>query len=302
MKKKVISTVLVVVISVELIGRWCGLTNVPLYVSSDKFEYIPKPNQNVTIYRNRFATNEYSMRSDPLEKNDTTVVLLLGDSVLFGGSQVDQDSLASTILEKKLSQTFNRRIRVLNISSKSWGPDNAAAYVRQYGTFGADMIVLVFSSGDAHDGMTFKPVVGLTDTYPDKNVQWAWEKIVNFAPEILRVLWLKRDPKALNRELMIGDSPEFNPGFAYFDSLTKAKCIPYGVYLHRTTDEIERGKYDKGGNEIVAFCQQHRIPLIQAAEHHSMYIDNIHLNMEGHRFLAQFLYPFIQSHLRVAKL
>ena len=305
MKKRVIVTVSVlsiIIISVELIGRWCGLTSVPLYVASDQFEYISKPNQDVTIYRNRFATNEYSMRSDPIEKNDTTVVLLIGDSVLFGGSQVDQDSLASTILEKKLSRTLNRQIRVLNISAKSWGPDNAAAYVRRYGTFNADMIVLVFSSGDAHDGMTFKPVVGLTDTYPDKNVQWAWEKIMSFAPEILRVLWLKRDPKALNRELMIGNSPEFNSGFAYFDSLTKAKCIPFGIYLHKTTDEIGRGKQDKGGNEIIAFCKQRHIPLIQANEQPSMYIDNIHLNMKGHRLLAQFLFPFLQSHLQSAKL
>lgn len=300
MKKRIIifSLICITVVSVEMIGRWFGLTNVPLFMASDKFEYISKPNQDVTIYRNHFITNKYSMRSGPIEKNDTTVILLLGDSVLFGGSQVDQDSLASTILENRLSRMFKRRIRVLNVSSKSWGPDNAAAYVRQYGTFGADLIMLVFSSGDAHDNMSFKPVVGLSDNYPDKNVQWAWEKIGSFGPEILKVMIHKRDQKAINQELLINEAAEFNPGFAYFDSLTKTKCISFGIYLHKTTDEIKRKKLVKGGNEIIAFCRQHHIPVVQANEQPAMYIDNIHLNKKGQRFLAQALFPFIKSHLQ----
>lgn len=57
---------------------------------------------------------------------------------------------------------------MLNISAGSWGPDNCAAYLKEKGTFGAEGIILVVSSHDAHDNMNWQTVVGQSVAFPDK--------------------------------------------------------------------------------------------------------------------------------------
>jgi hypothetical protein len=162
----------------EGIGRFYGLCDVPLYIKSPTYEYIHAPNQSHIIYRNHFDTNAWSMRSKAIDpQKDTTIVVLIGDSVINGGNLTDQDSLASTLLENRLTAIARRNIRVLNISGGSWGPDNAAAYLKEQGLFDADAMVLVCSSHDAYDNMTFTEVVGQHPQFPERQVLLAWQKI-----------------------------------------------------------------------------------------------------------------------------
>lgn len=91
-----------------------------------------------------------------------TIVLGLGDSVLYGGVQTDQDSLAISIFSSLTGY------QMLNISAGSWEPDNCAAYLKHFGTFNAKAIFLVVSSHDAHDNITHQPVVGIHPSYPNK--------------------------------------------------------------------------------------------------------------------------------------
>ena len=100
----------------------------PLYYASNKYEYMPCPNQSGIRFGNHYRYNSYSQRSD--EPDSTKLhVLGLGDSVLYGGTQTDQDSLATSLFTKDTG------IQMLNISAGSWGPDNCAAYLKEYGLF-----------------------------------------------------------------------------------------------------------------------------------------------------------------------
>ena len=120
----ILLTVLLTAIIVELVGRYAfGFGNPPIHVSDPDFEYIQAPNQDVTRLGNKIITNEYSMRSKPLTESDSVYILGLGDSVINGGAQTTQDSLATTILENELSEKYNKKVRVLNISAGSWGTD-----------------------------------------------------------------------------------------------------------------------------------------------------------------------------------
>lgn len=293
--KRIIKGLLIVGISVvvtgESIGRYYGLTSFPLFISSPDFEYISAPNQDVTIYRNRFVTNQYSQRSFFLQKTDTLVYLLIGDSVVYGGNSIDQDSLASTILETKLRRKTGRPVRVLNISSKSWGLDNAAAYLRKYGSFSADKVVLVVSSHDAYDNMTFKPIVGVDDSHPEQNAKLAWSKIIEKAWPVIRDKLRGNAVKVDTSGLT--ETRTFNSGFDSFRTLTDTLHIPLYVYFHKTTDEIQTNKFDKGGDEIRAYCQRHSIPLLDNNETPNLYEDYIHFNKSGQRFLSDRLYPVL---------
>jgi hypothetical protein len=280
---------------VELVGRYYGLTNYPLYNASNDFEYLLKPNQNVTIYRNRFITNDYSMRSDPINPKDTLVVLLLGDSVINGGNSIDQDSLASTMLEKELLYKYGKKVRVLNISDKTWSPDNNVAYLKKFGLFHADMLLLVANSGDAFDPMTFRPIVGVASTHPAENQLFAWQNIVAKAWPILEnKIFKKQEP-----ENKIEKNEKFVKGFTDLDSIARKLQIPFYVYLHRTQPELLKNKLDPGGLEIMNFCKEKQVPFTGNQFNKSYFIDEIHLNNRGQKALANDLLPIIHEKLKL---
>ena len=267
----------------ELVGRYYGLCSYPLYIESDEYEYIHAPNQDLMIYGNHFITNEYSMRSAPIDlEKDTSVVLLIGDSVINGGNLTDHEDLASTILEKRLSKHFGKSIRVLNISAGSWGPDNGAAYVKKHGMFNADVIVLVVNSGDAYDNMTFEGLLGQHISHPKKQVPFAWNKLYAKV-----VNWLNPPPFKETTDL------RFNTGFDFFVKKSNENNIPIIIYLHAVKREIKRNNYYKQGKKIINFCEVNRIPLVKELDlvvGQSHLLDHIHYNKQGQQFLAENLF------------
>lgn len=300
--KVVIPLVATILVAGELIGRYYGLTNFPLYDSSADFEYLMKPNQDVRIYGNHFVTNEFSMRSAPVADSDTIVVLLLGDSVINGGNLIDQDSLASTILEKELISRYNKPIRVLNISDKTWSPDNIVAYLKKYGVFNAKMFLLVANSGDAFDPMTFHPIVGVASTHPDKNAVFAWQKIVEKVWPIIedKFSFIKLDSKE-NLHLTVNNTPFVN-GFNDLYNLSVELGIPFYIYLHQAQSELAKNELDFGGKSILEFCEHKKIPVTVNRLDYSCFDDEIHLNNKGQKAVANDLMPLIQEGMRLNKL
>lgn len=293
-----IGLILFFAIGGELVGRYYGLCTVPLYVENPKYEYIHAPNQRMYIYRNKFFTNQYSMRGNSIDvTKDTSVVLFIGDSVINGGNIMDQDSLASTILEKELTKELKKNIRVLNVSAGSWGPDNAAAYFDQYGLFNADFIVLVVSSHDAHDNMAHEKIVGVHPQFPNKQVLFAWEKIIERGRQQIEERYLnKYRSSKINSDLGIGEDSTFNSGFAYFETISKKYDIPLLVYLHCTREELNTGAIMNSGTEIINFCQKDSINVIEELKlqiNQSYLRDGIHYNSRGQRFLADQLFPYL---------
>ncbi|KAA9353459.1 hypothetical protein [Larkinella humicola] len=284
---------------VELAGRYYGLTNYPLYDASSEYEYLLKPNQDVRIYRNRFTTNEFSMRSAPIAKTDTLVVLLVGDSIINGGNSIDQDSLASTLVEKELLRKYGKKVRVLNISDKTWSPDNVVAYLKKFGVFGADMILMVANSGDAFDPMTFQPIVGVTSTHPDKNDAFAWPKLVVKAWATVEDRYFRSEEPATKEEKTAEKPENLVKGFADLDSIARQLNIPFFLYLHRSQSELTKNTVDRGGLVIEEFCQKNHIPMRINRMDFDMFNDEIHLNSKGQKALAKDLLPIIQSELKL---
>ncbi len=303
--------ILLAAIGTELFLRFqYGFCQAPLYVSDADFEYIYAPNQEVNRFGNRVITNRMSMRSAEISENDTTVILLIGDSVINGGSLTDHDSLASTLLEKRLSSTLQRTVRVLNISAGSWGPDNGAAYLKKHGIFSANLICLVASSHDAHDNMVHHDVVGIDTNLPAVQYSFALEELwkryiypqyfhnksrfdISYAP----------DTTAIHRPGIRKDGVGFNTGFGALRDIALANNIPYLIYLHPETFEIMAGKYNDQGDEIIHFATRDSVTLIRELDlgiSLGLYrrYDHIHYNSEGQRFLANKLYPIFLKYLK----
>lgn len=278
----------------ELVLRYVfGFCDALLYRQSDKYEYIAQPNQN----RHRFGAyihyNSFSQRNG--EPDSTKVrVLGLGDSVLFGGTWMDQDSLASTLFSEETGK------QMLNISAGSWGPDNCAAYLKEKGTFGASAMILVCSSHDAYDVMTYVPVVGVVPTYPDRQYKLAWTELIDryIVPRI-RMMFGKTEQKLDPDEQVVKNSEFkntvrqksslFNNGFDQLLDMSQKKNIPMAIYLHAERDEINAGRYNEMGQKIIEWAAEHDVCLMEglkAGETEDMYHDKIHFNEAGQRFLA----------------
>lgn len=93
--------ILILLIALEIILRtiW-GFGKMPLYVASTEWEYMPMPGQSGRRLGNSYYFNRYGMRSDEVDPTKK-LVLGLGDSVLNGGVQTEQDSLATSIFQQK---------------------------------------------------------------------------------------------------------------------------------------------------------------------------------------------------------
>lgn len=269
-----------------------GFCDAVLYQSSPAYEYIAQPNQHRYRFFSHIDYNSYSQRSEEPDSTKT-IVLGLGDSVILGGTMLDQDSVATTLFSKETG------MQMLNISSGSWGPDNCAAYLKEKGTFVAKAMVLVCSSHDAFDVMSHVPVVGIYPNYPDKQYKLAiWEVIDRYLMPRIKVYFRGKqllDPDAQVVEKVKSDegvaqkSFNFDPGFDQLLQISEEKHIPFFIYLHPEKGEVENNEYKEGGKLIIDWANTHHVKLVDGLKEGvttDMFRDVIHLNEKGQRNLA----------------
>ena len=261
----------------------------PLYAASDKYEYMALPNQSGVRFGNRYYYNVFGMRSDEVNPHKKHI-LGLGDSVIYGGVQTDQDSLATSLFSAETG------MQMLNISAGSWGPDNCAAYLKENGMFDAKGIFLLVSSHDAHDNMDFMPVVGVQPSYPDEQYPCAIAEVLcrYIYPRYIQPLFdrsnkeLDPDQKVLAGIGIHKNGKCFNPGFDQLKSMADSAKIPFVVYLHAEQGELMVKKYNEQGDEIIAWCKKNQVRLIEDLHLLTVddYRDDIHINAKGQRIVA----------------
>lgn len=284
-----VPAILLLLIGTEIyLRKYWGFCDSVLMMENKHYEYIAQPNQDRFRFRHHVQYNSFSMRS-PEPDTSAWVILGFGDSVINGGVMVDQDSLATTLLSAQLSNSLHRKVQVLNISAGSWGPDNNYAYLQEKGNFNAKMILLVASSHDAYDNMDFIPVIDKMHRFESKQYHFAiWELIHKYI--------LPRMSDSFSHEDPVGKkSNTFNTGFASLDKYCKDRGIPFIIYLNPDKYELEGKGYHKEGREIIRFCEENNIPLIQGLNNTlpGDYRGAIHMNDSGQRHMAKAILPVI---------
>ena len=272
-------------ITIEFLLRvmW-GFGTMPLYLVSNKYEYIFAPNQEMNRFGVHFYTNSFSQRSNEPD-NNRKIVLGLGDSVINGGAQTDNDSLATSIV------SVSMEYQMLNISAGSWGPDNCAAYLKEYGLFDAKAIFVVLSSHDANDLMDFTPTVGVHKAYPKENYLLATFEVLDryIIPRIFKTKeTLNPDEKVLKG---IDKGSDWNKGWDELKEIAKQADIPLILILHAEQSEWEVGEYNDKGKMIEQWAIVNKIKLIKDITFlkKENYRDQIHINSSGQRVLAHLI-------------
>ena len=164
-------TVIVLLVLGEIIARFAGLGDPPLSMVDPQCEYRFKPSMTYHRFGHLLQYNAYSMRSEdfPPHKTDPHElrVMVVGDSVVNGGVRIDQSKLATTLMQSRLQKDLNRPVIVGNASAGGWGPPNELGYLQEFGTFDADVVVLVFNSEDSFGVLDGKPKIGVLREFPD---------------------------------------------------------------------------------------------------------------------------------------
>ena len=277
----------------EIALRLVGFGQIPTYYVSLDYEYAMNPNQDLKRFGNRIFINSLGMRSEEL-RPDAVKILKFGDSVLNGGVASDQSELTSFLLEADLNSNrlLSKDYQVLNVSAGSWGPDNAYAWMEKHGDFNAKAIVLLFSSHDWQDQMSYVNVVGNIPFYPDKNptlaiidaLYWTYTRIFD------TVDWNNLGVVKGG----VANDYDHNIGWDNFLAYADEKDIPLLVYHHADKEECENKKFNPMGQELESFLKEHGVHVISglnATLELSDYRDEIHPNAKGLLKIEQAIEP-----------
>lgn len=280
----------------EFALREFGFGKGAIYVRDPDYEYMHAPNQYTKPFGNLLQTNQFGMRSRKLESNDDVHVLVLGDSVINGGNPMPQEAIATTLLERDLQSRCGPRARALNISAGSWGPDNAAAFLRKHGLFGTHAVIAVFSSHDLGDIMTHEPIVGknpsLADAYPKVVLVDTWQRYV-----WPRVVTMLRNPESRANPLEIDKfTGHINPGWRKLRDICKGAGVPFRVVLHKERTEFLAGDFNAQGHALLEHLHDLQVTtLIESGFTIESYRDSIHLSAKGHADLARVLESLVND-------
>jgi lysophospholipase L1-like esterase len=172
-----------------------GFGNPPIYITDEKIGYLLAPNQRTRRFGNRIAINEFSMRSATISimrPPSTLRVLLLGDSVANGAWWTDQNQTISALIATQLKTLVSNtspenlsakssfeQVEVLNASANSWGPRNELAYLQRFGTFNAQVVVLLINTDDLFATAPTSIPVGRDRNYPNRKPNTALAEVFN---------------------------------------------------------------------------------------------------------------------------
>jgi len=269
-------------------------------------EYLLQSSRTYYRFHNRFAVNQYGMRADDFPPQKSTPnelrVIVVGDSIVYGGVRIDQSEIDTEILKRELEHEFGRPVVVGNASAKSWGPPNELAYLKRYSTLDSDVVILELSSHDYADAPTFVPVVGISADYPDKKPLLAVADL--FESYLLpRYLHIGGTPAGIDKTMIntaiskqdVAECRDAEREFFRFARMHKAKvALVQHLSLVELTGEYQPGYY---ANQEVA--KEENVQYVDdATELHGQLNsgqspfyagDGLHLNRLGQPILADTL-------------
>ncbi len=283
-----------------------GFGNPLIYLADSDIGYLLAPNQQTRRFGNRIAINQYSMRSPaiaPTPAPATLRILLLGDSVANGGWWTDQTGIISEMLQQQLQPDLQdtrwQQVEVLNASANSWGPRNELAYLQRFGSFEAQIVVLLLNTDDLFATAPSSLQVGNDINYPDRKPPLALAEVLG------RYLFppapnpdFKAKFKAVQAES--GDRVGFNLAalqqiHSFVQSQGGQLLLAMTPLLRETSAKGGPRDYEqKARQRLVDFTEREQIIYIDflpsfnaVAEPETLYRDHIHLSPTGNQLVSK---------------
>jgi lysophospholipase L1-like esterase len=278
-----------------------------IYLADPEIGYLLAPDQQTRRFGKTIAINQYSMRSPKItaaRPEHTFRVLLLGDSIVNGGWWTDQTHTLSALLQQQLQPAPDTsQIEVLNASANSWAPRNELAYLQRFGSFQAQVIILVINTDDLFSPAPTSVVVGRDRNYPDRKPALA---LLEIGQRYL--LKPKPIPELAAVQAEGGDRVGANlTAIRQIQSLAatnNAKFILVMTPLRRELEHSGSRDYEqKARQRLQEWVKAEAIPFVDClpvfgalTKPALIYHDHIHLNLVGNQQLVD------QIRVQIAKL
>ncbi|GMV90849.1 MAG: hypothetical protein AMXMBFR82_06270 [Candidatus Hydrogenedentota bacterium] len=301
-KRRMIETaaiLLVTLLLLEGVLRVMGLADPVLYTADEHAGYRLQPDQHVSILGNEIAINRWGVREPrALEtKNpDTPRILVLGDSVTWGGIREKQENLFTSVAESRLEGT-----EVINCGVNGYSVTQMVAMYRHHLTLlNPDFVVFFAIPRD----FTRPPVVRLTGTgvafpeEPPRSALLAAANLARFtAAHRYGWKWLQPRPDVLPERQSTGDALEENVASV----VALAAEIPAGSILVVLMPTAEGTKDADRIGDIEKALDADEVSFVNLADRieitPDLYLDGVHLKTEGHRrvgtALAEIIAPLL---------
>ncbi len=117
----------VLILGVEVGVRALGFVNFPIYAVASDISYVPLPNQSgAFLNRNSWVFNDRSMGvARPWDPKGHFNVLLIGNSIIYGGNPFDQPQKVGPLIQQTLGPNF----AVWPAAAGGWTNVNQMAYL-----------------------------------------------------------------------------------------------------------------------------------------------------------------------------
>lgn len=301
-----------VLILVEGVLRFLfGLGNSLIYIPDQEIGYLLAPNQQVRRLGNQIMINQYSMRSHSIKEKrpDSTLrILLLGDSIANGAWWTDQNETISALIERQLRSNLISKseslsfstVEVLNASANSWGPRNQLAYLKRFGTFEAQIVVLLLNTDDLFATIPTSSPVGRDRNYPDHQPMLA-------ITELFRRFFGRPQPVLGKAVAEKGDRVGFNlTAIAQIKDMTTNNNAQFILAITPLSRELEatgsRNYEQKARQRLEEFTITEQVPYIDFLSHFSewqkppsLYRDHIHLSPQGNQLVSQTITELLEK-------
>lgn len=287
-----------------------GFGKPPLYVADAQTGYRLAPNQRTKRFGNVFEINQYSMRGGaiaPQPEADTLRILLVGDSIANGGWWTDQSEIVSLQLQQQLTKVSlgqYARAEVLNASANSWGPRNELAYIAKFGTFEAEVVVLLLNTDDLFATAPTSVQVGRDRAYPKRYPPLALAEVFG------RVMKSPPIPELAAIQQEGGDRVGVNlEAVRQLQHLTRqvdSRLIMVMTPLLREVQPPGSRDYEIVARQrVTQFAELEQIPYIDfladfqaVSDPEALYRDHIHLSPQGYALVSQTLSAAITQTLQ----
>jgi lysophospholipase L1-like esterase len=286
-----------------------GFGNPPLYVGDDQIGYLLAPNQETRRLGNHIKINQYSMRSGEItdkKPQNTIRVFLLGDSIVNGNWWTDQKNILSALIERQLAQNLAQnstvnQIEVFNASANSWSARNELAYVKRFGLFEADILILIINTDDLFGTAPNSAIVGKDPSYPERKPFLAlielYERYLKESQPIAELEQAKQER---------GDRVGFN--LKAIDNIkaiadnNSTQFILVFTPLLRELKEGSKNYEQKARNRVQELVTQQEINYIDFLpmfadfpQPEFLYRDHIHLSPQGEAMVSKAIVEAIQT-------
>ncbi|MBD2451098.1 SGNH/GDSL hydrolase family protein [Nostoc sp. FACHB-152] len=169
-KYKILIIIIAILVCIEIYLRIAFGLGSPVLSQADTYTgYRFQPNQSLVRFGKKIEYNQYSQRSEPinlLKPKGNLRILMVGDSVLNGGNPIDQKQIITEQLEDKFKAS-GEPTEILNASAGSWGIGNHLGYLKEFGTFNSDAVILQIGTHDLTQPTSTSERVGKDPNYPN---------------------------------------------------------------------------------------------------------------------------------------